>query len=169
MAWACDKFHQYLLERDRPFTVETDHKPLVVVMNAQDLEQCSPRMQRLKRSMARFHCRVVFVPGKDLLVADTLLRAPVDKDTGGMMAQAMDSYVSAVALAGLPVSDVLFEEIRQATKQDKELSALLPYLRDSWPSSPTRVKVEARRFWEIRHTLSVENGVVLRGDKIVTP
>jgi hypothetical protein len=44
---------------------------------------------------------------------------------------------------------------------------LLPHLRVSWPSCRRRVKVEARRFWDIRHTLSVEYGVVLRGDQIV--
>ena len=76
--------------------------------------------------MARFHFWVVFVPGKELSVADTFARVPVDTDTGGIMAEAMNDYVSAVALAGLPVSDNLFEEIRQATLQDKQLSALLP-------------------------------------------
>lgn len=168
MSWACDRFDQYLLGQSRPFIIETDHKPVVVIMNTHDLEQCPPRLQRLKRSMARFYCRVVFVPGKDLLVADTLSRAPVDTDGSGERVQEMDQYVSVVALAGLPVSDVLFEDIRQATLQQKELSAL-PYLRGSWPSCRKGAKVEARRFWDIRHTLSVEYGVVPRGDQIVIP
>ena len=54
MKWGCEYFGQYLLGRTEPFTVETDHKPLVSIMNLQDLSQCPPRLQRLKLRLAPF-------------------------------------------------------------------------------------------------------------------
>ena len=53
MTWACERFQQYLLGCDEPFTIETDHKPLLPIMNAKDLNQFPPRLQRLKIRLAR--------------------------------------------------------------------------------------------------------------------
>jgi hypothetical protein len=64
MAWACDKFECYLLGKTRAFIIETDHKPLRTIMNSQPLDQCPPRLQRLKMYMMLFYAEVVYVPGK---------------------------------------------------------------------------------------------------------
>ena len=44
------------------------------MMNAKDLNQCPPRLQRLKIRLARFNYQEQYVPGKELLVADALSR-----------------------------------------------------------------------------------------------
>ena len=64
MTWACEKFDRYLIGRDEPFEVRTDHKPLVTKMNKQDIDECPLRVQRLKLRMMKFHLEVVYVPGK---------------------------------------------------------------------------------------------------------
>ena len=69
MTWACDKFDCYLLGKDQPFQVETDHKPLQTIMNLQDVDQCPPRLQRLKMRMMRYFFEVIYVPGKNLVIA----------------------------------------------------------------------------------------------------
>ena len=117
MTWVCERFQQILLGCDEPFTIETDHKPLLPIMNAEDLDQCPLRLQRLKIRLARLYFQVRYVPGKELLVADALSRSPVEKLDEGM-AEEMETYVKAISMAGIPVSDVLFEEIRQATQAD---------------------------------------------------
>ena len=49
MTWACEKFECYLIGKTQPFVIETDHKPLQTIINTQPLDQCPPRLQRLKR------------------------------------------------------------------------------------------------------------------------
>ena len=48
MTWACEKFHCYLFGSEERFVIETDHKPLVSIMNVQSLDECLPRLMRMK-------------------------------------------------------------------------------------------------------------------------
>lgn len=77
IVWVCDRFECYLLVRDEPFVIETDHKPLVTILDKQDLEQGPPRIQRLKMQIIQYYIEVVYVPGKTLPVADVLSRHPL--------------------------------------------------------------------------------------------
>lgn len=166
ITFACEKFQQYLLGQTSPFIVETDHKPLLSIMNIQDWSQCPPRLQRLKIRLARFFYTVVYVPGKELLVADALSRAPTEDENFAGHAD-LDYYVQAVMLPGLPVSDVLFTRLRQATRDDSQLSVLLRYLQSSWPPDRAHTPMEVRPYWDSRHMLSVVEGLILKGSQIV--
>ena len=62
MAWSCERFQCYLFGRDTPFQVDTDHKPLLSIMNSQSLDQCPPRLQHLRlRMMQYYYYNVVYV------------------------------------------------------------------------------------------------------------
>ncbi len=75
--WACEKLADYLL--GRKFTIESDHKPLIPLLNSKQLDSLPPRVLRFRLRLARFNYNVVHVPGKDLNLADTVSRAPVRK------------------------------------------------------------------------------------------
>ena len=115
-----------MLGQQNAFILETDHKPLLPIMNDKDLNQCPPRLQRLKICLARFNYQVQYVPGKELLVENALSRAPVENTTEAT-AEEVELYVSAVSLAGIPVSDVLFDDIRHATEEDTIIHIIAVY------------------------------------------
>ena len=120
ITWACERFERYLLRRQKAFILKTDHKPLLPIMNAKDINQCPKRLQRLEIRLTRFHYHVQYVPGKDLTVADALSRCPM-ANTSNNMANDIETYISAGTLAGLPAPDALFANIRQATEKDPQL------------------------------------------------
>ena len=70
--YASEKFHIFLCGLQ--YIIETDHKPLVPLLNQKDLMDAPLRCQRLLMRMARYTIRAVYVPGKYLVVADTLSR-----------------------------------------------------------------------------------------------
>ena len=74
--WACDKFDRYLVGL-KTFSVVTDHKPLIPLINTKNLSETPLRCQRMLMRLVCFHVKAKYVPGKDMLVADTLSRSPV--------------------------------------------------------------------------------------------
>ena len=78
--WACERLADCLI--GKRFRVETDHKPLVPILGSKNLEEMSPRIQRLRMRLLRFDFTVSHVPGKSLLTADALSRAPVGRQDG---------------------------------------------------------------------------------------
>ena len=72
--WCCEKFYKYLCGLD--FKLFTDDKPLVPLINMCDLYKVPILCQRLLIRMIRCSPEAQYVPGKQLVVADTLLRAP---------------------------------------------------------------------------------------------
>ena len=169
MTWACDKFDRYLIGRDEPFEVQTDHKPLVPIMNKQDIDECPLRIQRLKLRMMKFHFEVVYVPGKQLSVADTLSRQPVEKPAErDELSDALDEYVCGVQ-ATWSASDKGLERIRQETLRDPELTEVRDLLMTGFPDTSKKLSSRAELYWPVRHLLSQDNDLILKGGRIVIP
>lgn len=73
--WACERLSSYLL--GLKFKLETDHKPLVPLLSTKALDELPPRVLRFWPRLLRFTFNIVHVPGKCLMTADVLSRAPV--------------------------------------------------------------------------------------------
>ena len=73
--WACEKFADFIIGKH--IDIETDHKPLVPLLGSKHLDRLPPRILRFRLRLDRFSYNIEQVPGKELLKADTLSRAPV--------------------------------------------------------------------------------------------
>ena len=69
VVFACERFHQYTYY-GRDIIVQSDHKPLEAITNKP--LACATR--RLLLRLHRYNVKVVYVPGKQIPLADTLSR-----------------------------------------------------------------------------------------------
>lgn len=76
MVFAGSKFEDYIL--CNTFTIETDHQPLVTILN-KSIHVVSSRLQRMMLQLQRFTFKVVFGKGKDMFLADTLSYANIHR------------------------------------------------------------------------------------------
>ena len=166
MTWACEKFHCYLFGSEERFVIETDHKPLVSIMNVQSLDECPPRLMRMKLRLMRYSFEVQYVPGKCLAVADALSRAPVD-DEDPRIEKVVQDHV-AIVTECLPESDLQLQKMREATLRDSQLTILHRVLQTSWRTRHNLQK-ELQRFWPYQHLLTQVQGLIMRGTQIVIP
>lgn len=175
MTWACGKFHCYLYGSEKPFVVETDHQPLKAIMNVQQLDECPPRLMRMKLRMMQYSYKVEYVPGKKLVVADALSRSPIPLSpeelpdySDRVVAEIVEEHVLAVTSLW-PASDRQLQRIRMETLKDPQLAALLKILHSQWPETKAALAVEVRGFWDNRHLFSQVDGLLLRGTQIIIP
>lgn len=166
--WSCERFDRYLVGLPS-FILETDHKPLIPLINTRDLSETPLRCQRMLMRLARFNIQAQFVQGKDMFVADTLSRKPITEcNTTNSIQTEVIEHVNFVT-SSWPASDVYLSKIKQATGEDECLSIVMDYTLHGWPDYKENVKLGARHLYHIRAELSVCDGLLLRGNRIVIP
>ena len=73
--WSLEWFTDYLYGMS--FHVETDDKPLVSLLSSKkNVDELSPRIQRFRIRLMRYMYTIAHVPGKSLIAAVALSRAP---------------------------------------------------------------------------------------------
>lgn len=74
LVYAADKFQDYIIGID--IKMETDHKPLLQILQSKPIDELTPRLQRMRLRLMRFNYTIEYVPEKYLILADALSRNP---------------------------------------------------------------------------------------------
>ncbi|XP_052817965.1 uncharacterized protein K02A2.6-like [Mya arenaria] len=164
--WACEKFARYLVGLES-FKLLTDHKPLVPLLNSQDLNNCPLRCQRMLMRLRGYSLIAEHVPGKDLVVPDTLSRCPVSNENYEFVNEIECFAINVEALR--PVADKRLEEIRNATENDTIIQEAMNFTRYGWPEYMNSVSKNLKDMFASRSELSVSQGLLLYRDRIVIP
>ena len=168
VTWSCEKFSDYVL--GLTFAIETDHKPLVPLLNENCLNALPPRVLRFRLRLARFDYVVSHVPGKQLYTADTLSRAPSSAAEEPTKLQAVtEAYVKEVAISSLPASSKTLDMYRRAQQDDPVCSTIMQYCQSGWPQRKTMVQADLSPFWKARDYLTVCENLLLYRSRIVIP
>ena len=164
--WACEKFSCYIL--GKRFGVETDHKPLVPLLGTKNLDSLPPRILRFRLRMDRFDYHITHVPGKELYTADTLSRAPLLNETSDSKLQEEANLLMEMCISHLPASPKRLDEYGKAQGADHVCSTIVNYCRNGWPDKRA-TDAALRPFWRSRGELTLGNGLLLYGNRIVVP
>ena len=96
----------------------------------------------------RYNPEAQYVPGKQLVVADTLSRAP---QPGEISEIEWEIAVDIAAVEhGWPLTSQRLSLIREATQEDEELSAVFRYTDSGWPSHASSVALIAQPYYGLR-------------------
>ena len=117
----------------------------------------------------RYSFTISHVPGKSLLVADTLSRAPLpnpaDMDTS--LEQETAAYVSTL-VQSLPATEKQLDRIKQHQVEDEVCQQVMTYCLLGWPPRH-EVAGALSLYCPMSSELSVDNGLLMRGSRIVIP
>lgn len=159
LAYGLERFHCYVYGLPT-FTVETDHRPLVSIFK-KSLNEMSPRIQRLIMKLQRYDFDLIYTPGKHLVLADALSRAP-ELNHASVTDKDVEEHVNMI-VESLPVSDCKSKQISDETAKDTELQMVITHIQSGWP------KGSCPKYYHFRSELSVANGLLLRNKRIVIP
>uniref|UniRef100_A0AAQ4PPW8 Gypsy retrotransposon integrase-like protein 1 n=1 Tax=Gasterosteus aculeatus aculeatus TaxID=481459 RepID=A0AAQ4PPW8_GASAC len=112
----------------------------------------------------KYDLDVIYVPGRDMLLADTLSRAYLPESTP------VEAELETVNMVQhLPISSDRLHDIRSATEKDTTLQLLIKTMSQRWPKDKSQVPSEIRPYFSLQGELSHQDGIVFRGERAVIP
>lgn len=161
VVFSMEKFHQYTY--GRKVTVQSDHKPLETIVR-KPLLSAPKRLQSMMLRIQKYDLDVIYVPGRDMLLADTLSRAYLPESTP------VEAELETVNMVQhLPISSDRLHDIRSATEKDTTLQLLIKTMSQRWPKDKSQVPSEIRPYFSLQGELSHQDGIVFRGERAVIP
>uniref|UniRef100_A0A147BN06 RNA-directed DNA polymerase n=1 Tax=Ixodes ricinus TaxID=34613 RepID=A0A147BN06_IXORI len=168
ITWASGHFRTYLIGLQ--FHIETDHKPLVPLLTTKRLDELSPRLQRFRMRLLEYDFTISHIPGKEIHTADVLSRKPLtaagEKEAADLVEAVREYEVLTVEL--LPASTDMLTRIKDEIGRDPVTSRVMEYCSTGWPSVKT-LPPEVRRYFEIAGELSIVQGLLFKGNRLVVP
>ena len=122
------RYHTYLYAR--PFTIITEHKPLVTIC-AKRIHAAPPRLQRMLLQIQGYNFEIKYRPGQTIVLADALSRLPnpennaeieLDVRVDGIDLVVDDSQCKTIALINFPTHKQ--QLLRDETRKDPVLNEL---------------------------------------------
>ena len=130
--WACDKFSDYVLGRN--FHIETDHKPLVLLLTTKHLDSLPPRIVRFRLRLARYDYTISHVSGKLLHTADTLSRASLPTTIHPDSLQEEVKVFVESLVSNLSTTEDRLQGYREAKADDSNCSEVMQFCKEGWPN-----------------------------------
>ncbi|GBM27197.1 hypothetical protein AVEN_9862-1 [Araneus ventricosus] len=150
------------------FKIETDYKPLIPIFSKKNLDDLSPPLQRIKLRMMKFSYKIVHIPGKELFAADALSRNPQKVPYKREEYEAeIDAFIQMIT-SSLPASSLRLDELRFAQLKDETRQKLTDYVLKGWPSKK-ELDTLCAPYWQNRYEISVQDGLLMRGCRIIIP
>ena len=157
VVFGLEKFEYYLLGRE--VLVETDHSPLQQIFK-KNIAEAPARLQRLLLRCLKFDVTVKYKPGKSIPVADALSRVCFKEE------KTVKHDIHFITTKSCPID---ISTIQDATMKDTELNRLKDIIYKGWPQFWKQCPQELWEYWNFRCDLVIEDGLILKGDRIETP
>ena len=160
VVYGCEKFHSYLYGRS--FVIKTDHRPLEQI-HKKNLTQAPPRLKKkMLLRLQPYNCDIKYIPGKEMVTADALSRlSPLDEF------EVPDMKVKVHHL--IRITPAKMQELKDETTKDQTLQLLSRQVMQSWPDNVKKVDPAVKPYWSLKDDISVENGLVLLGSRLIVP
>ena len=111
-----------------------------------------------------YHFKIRYVPGTTNHIADCPSRLGVQKDSISLPKLHINQITSQLKAR----SDSL-HNIQLATQADDNLTILKHIIQQVWPKTIKEVSKEIQKYWTFREELTIEDGLILKGMRIVIP
>lgn len=162
--FAVFKFFEYL--HRRPFTIHTDHKPLLTLFGEHkpSPHMTSPRMQRWANFLSSFEYTIKHIEGTKNCFADFLSRHPNKLDGNDVTTEDEEISHTINMLSSEKVIDR--EKIIAETAKDEVLQAVIRHVRNDWKNPITDV---CRKYSHVKSALTYESKILMYAHRVVVP
>ena len=160
--WGLERFHYFIYGKH--CTVNTDHKPLEAIFKKK-LSSCPERLQGFVLRELKYDITVKYVTGAGVPIADALSRVSPQVASPNQLPQLDVHHVTKT----IPATAARLQQIREETANDPILSKLLEVVQNGWPDKREKCPQVLHDYWNFREELTIEDGILLKGNRIIIP
>lgn len=162
IVFGISKFNYYLFGKQ--IRIETDHKPLIPILNKDFSKIYSTRLQRMKLKIQQYNYDVHWIPGNKLILADALSRF-MKKETED---ENKDDYNETIHEICYKVAPNRLKNIIEETGKDEILKLVMKYVKTEWPKKTENHLLKP--FFKIKNEIFLESDEFLTyNDRIIIP
>lgn len=167
LTWACEKFHEFIYGSH--FKLETDHKPLISLLQAKHLDELSPRLQRMRLRLMHYDFKIFHSAGKEIVAADYLSRAPAKTDTyrASDLTEEIEAHIQTI-VQHCGLSDLTLSKLLQSQQNDSVCIKIKSLIIKGW-SDKKNLEENLKPYFQYRNNLSVIGGVIMFGPRVLVP
>ena len=165
IVFACAKFHDYVY--GIKFHIYNDHLPLKSIFK-KSLIKSPPRIQRFMLRLQKYDFEMHYIQGNLLTVADTLSRASL-KDANPEIPEEEIRLNVHSFISNCLISESRLKQFKVETENDDTLRTLRLFVENGWPAHRKDLPIHVRPYYNYRQELTVIDGVILKGERIVVP
>ena len=171
IVFSMNQFHSYVY--GRKVVVQIDHKPLISITK-KSLTTAPKRLQRMLLQLQRYEMDVIYRPGTQMLVSDSLSRAFPPH----LSADDTNEFSEEVAeLCDKQQRDELYmvaspqtiNFIKQAAADDDQYKQLKCQISPGWPASTADVPADLVEYATFADELIISDNLVFKDSRIVIP
>lgn len=166
VVFGCNRFHQYIYGHSK-ITVESDHKPLEAIMK-KPLNETPARLQRMLLKLQHYDIDLIYKPGKEMFIADTLSRAPSEAGEDNDVCKEVVVHVN-MMYENTEATPEMLSKIKEDTRKDPVLAMACEYYHKGWPDNKKDVNHIVKSYWDVHDELHEVNGVLFRNERVVIP
>ena len=164
IVFACDHFEAYIYGRD-VVQVETDHQPLVAIMQ-KPLNSAPNRLQRMLLRLQKYNINLKYKRGQLMFLADTLSRAYLHDVHACEFSRELQEVDHTIAMA-LP--EECLHQLTSASSSDPTLQVLRATICRGWPETKSDVPDCIHPYYDFRDELTVQDQLVFKGSRVIIP
>ena len=120
-------------------TIQSDHKPLEAIVK-KPLQNTPPPLQMMLLSLQKYDIDLVYLAGKENILADTLTCAYLEETTDDIPEEELTAQVHMV-YENAPEMKSRFEEIKEETAKDPGLKKVTKCIIEGWPNSKDNISI----------------------------
>ena len=154
-----EKFHPYLYGRS--FVVESDHKLLEMIC-LKNLISAPVHLQRMLLWLQQYNMVIMYQPGKEMLLADTLSHLPSWAINSEIKFNLQFNAISISAFSSSGLNKTADE-----MQKGPILSTVHRFTLNRWPRIMRHIPRIARNYWDFRDKLSIEGDLLMKGERII--
>ena len=155
VVFGLEKFHTYIYHRH--IIIQNDHKPLEMIQR-KPIQAAPPRLQCMLLKLQKYYYTIQYILGKDMVLADRLSRFPSCTENSPIILHHNIHTIN--------FNSECLNIIKCATERDPIHSTLYRLTLNGWPENFRSVPHIACHSWSSCDQLTVENGVLIKSDRV---